>query len=671
MNIPGDAGLFEALFETAPDATLVVDNDGIIVLANRQADRLFGFTEHELLGLSIELLLPETMRDAHRRYRTEFVAASHSRSMGAGVELVGLRRDGTLFPTEISLSLIVLQERRWYVTSVRDISETQRARRAIARARYDLAVGEAGRLALNARDHESIFHEIPAMAASALSVPAVAILLRASPRHPFEIHSSVGLSDEQRQALQHATHDVPTKETFVVTDLPPNEAEALWTFMHGSGYRDGIIAPLVMRFETIGALLAFTTSDRGFDQDQRHFLQSIGNLLAAAVERTRYEEQISHSQRLDAVGQLTGGIAHDFNNLLTVISGNLQLLEPEETDDERREIIQSALRATQSGGALTRKLLAFARRQRLQPKNLDLNTWLHDLLALLRRTLGETIDVRVACPPVLPSVYADPGELDAAIVNLALNARDAMPKGGCLTIDISETALDAAFPDTELSPGQYIAISVTDTGHGMPPDVLACALEPFFTTKDAGKGNGLGLSMVYGFARQSGGALTIESEPGHGTRVCLYLPAASASGRPDTNGKSSSAKIAPVPVSSAPLRVLVVEDEPEVRRVAIAFLHSLGHDTITAAHADDVLAILRRESHIDVLFSDVILGAGMTGVDLAQQAQRLHPSIVVLLVSGYEDDFLDAEHADLALLRKPYTREELSAALHALRKTQE
>jgi signal transduction histidine kinase len=320
----------------------------------------------------------------------------------------------------------------------------------------------------------------------------------------------------------------------------------------------------------MGALAAIAREFRRFDHDAVHFLQTVANLLSSVVQRSRAQDQLAHSQRLDAVGQLTGGVAHDFNNLLTVISGNLQLLEAELADrPETLAVIASALRAVGRGAELTRKLLTVARRQRLSPRAIDPQALLHELGTMLRRTLGEIISVEIACPEQVSSVYADPAQLDAALVNLALNSRDAMPRGGRLRIAVREQRVEPDVARAELKAGDYVVFAVSDTGIGMPPEVLARAFEPFYTTKDVGKGSGLGLSMVYGFVKQSGGHLVVESRLGYGTRIELYLPATRRSvATPETTAAGHAHR--------GHETVLVVEDEPDVRGIAVAFLHSLG-----------------------------------------------------------------------------------------------
>ena len=663
-----EAALFEALFETAPDAMIVVNRDGCIVLVNPQAERLFGYAAGELIGSPVEVLLPESLRAVHVGHRNGFMANPRVRPMGAGYELTGVRRNGEPFPVEIGLSPIQSAGSTLFAASIRDISETHRVRQALTRARYDTFAAQIGRLALESSNYEAAVVKMPALVASALAIRAVAVLLAGPRSDDLRVHAETGLSHSLREVLPRTIplgalltrieRDAPAGIT--LKQLAGAELASFVAAIADAGFRDAAAVLLLDRYQPMGLLLALSGKHDHFDRDALHFLQSVGNILAAAIQRSRSEEQLAHSQRLDAVGQLTGGIAHDFNNLLTVISGNLQILESELADRPGlSETIDSALRAVDRGAVLTRRLLAFARRQHLVPRPVMPAQMLSDLQGMLRRTLGEHITVAVVFDEVdVTPVFADPGELEAALINLALNARDAMPRGGDLTISVRKHVLKAK-EHIDLPPGAYVVFSVTDTGTGMAPDILARALEPFFTTKEAGKGNGLGLSMVYGFAKQSGGQVVIESDVGHGTRVDLYLPA------------GARADVAQVVRDTAPPRegretVLGVEDEAEVRGIALAFLRSLGYATYDAADAESALALLQQHDDIELLFSDIVLGSGMNGFDLVREARMQRPQLAVLLTSGYErtaDGDDRPSSSEFEVLRKPYRREHLAAAL--------
>jgi len=656
----------QALFEMAPDAMIVSDDRGRIVLANPQAEHLFGYTTEQLRSLSVEALVPPGVRGNHAAHRERYINQPRLRPMGSGQELAGVRADGTLFPVEIALSPIQTSDGAFYVASVRDISESQRARQALARARYDAIVADIGRLMLESGSQDAAFENVPERVARELGVPIVAIVFsQPLATVSFRVRAAVGLTPELGGLLpdllagQFLGGALRTSEMEYVrvgahSQRQPQQAALLAE----SGYGDFIAVPLFDRSRPMGALVAAAIDADSFDSDKVHFLRSVAHLLAATLQRNRTEEQLSHAQRLEAVGQLTGGVAHDFNNMLTVISGNLQLLEDELADrPQSLEILGSALRAVGRGAGLTRKLLAFARRQRLNPQSIDPRKLLNELSPILTRTLGETITVEVDCAPNTPDVFVDPGELDTALLNLALNARDAMPRGGTLALSVREHAIGAGDGTPDLPPGEYVVISVRDSGLGMPADVLARAFEPFFTTKESGRGSGLGLSMVYGFVKQSGGHLMAESRLGYGTHIEMFLPAARTRHAPP--------ELASVARSSVGKEtVLVVEDEADVRAIAVAFLHSLGYATCEAADAEQALRILGERHDVALLFSDIILGRGMDGNELAHSAQRLHPALRILLTSGYEHPGLGASGSrSLPLLRKPYRREELAEAV--------
>jgi PAS domain S-box-containing protein len=657
------ASTFQALFETSPDAMIVVDAAGRIALANPQAERLFGYAP--MVGMPVETLVPDNARTTHHKHRANYVAHPRVRPMGMGQELAGQRADGSRFPVEIALSPIQTVDGHFYVASIRDISETQRARQALVRARYDALVATIGRQLLESPNYNKAFEGIPGLVAQEIGVETVAIVFIQLPNRKLDVRAATGMT----AGILELIAAVLGPDTFPgiapmpvasLENLPADAAEPIRALLRSAQLRDFAVVPLFDRGRPMGALVALVREDESLDRDKLHLLQSVANLLASTVQRSRTEDQLAHSQRLDAVGQLTGGIAHDFNNLLTVISGNLQLLEAELTDrPETQETLGSAMRAVNRGAELTRKLLATARRQRLNPQTINPQQLLDELIPMLSRTLGETVEVKVDCAPGLPNVLVDPGELDTAILNLAINARDAMPRGGALTIGVREQLISASESGGELAPGPYVLISVRDTGLGMPSEVLARAFEPFFTTKEIGRGSGLGLSMVYGFAKQSGGHVTADSRLGYGTCIEIYLPAIL---RPASHATAA----ARTPSSSGRESVLVVEDESEVRSIAVAFLRSLGYTTYAAGGAEEALQILREHTDIGLLFSDVILGSGMSGIELAGVARELRPGLPTLLTSGYEHPALspDApEAAQLPLLRKPYRREELAAAV--------
>jgi PAS domain S-box-containing protein len=375
------------------------------------------------------------------------------------------------------------------------------------------------------------------------------------------------------------------------------------------------------------------------------------------------EEQLRQLQRMDAIGRLTGGVAHDFNNLLAIIHGNSELLRQRlEKGSEAADMADDVIGASARGAELVRRLLAFARMQHLEPEAIDLNARLPNLLSLLERSLGENVQVQVKPARRLWPAIVDPTQVDDAIVNLAINARDAMPDGGTLTIETKNITLDEDYAahHVEVVPGDYVMLAVSDTGTGMTPDVIARAFEPFFTTKQEGQGTGLGLSQVFGWVKQSGGHIKIYSELGHGTTIKLYLPRAAA----QTAEKEQPAD-AGTPTGTE--TILVVEDNPNVRKTVIRQLHDLGYQTIEADSGGAALELVRKGIEFDLLLTDVVMPGGITGYQLAEQARAERPGLRVLFTSGYTElASAPALGSDHQLLSKPYRKQELGHAVRAV-----
>jgi len=380
------------------------------------------------------------------------------------------------------------------------------------------------------------------------------------------------------------------------------------------------------------------------------------------------EEQLRQAQKMEAVGQLTGGVAHDFNNLLAVVIGNLDLIgNVFDPASRNARLLEGALRAALRGADLTRALLAFARRQPLEPAPVDINQLIDGVCQLLEHSLGETIAVVKELQPDLWPVNIDAVQLESAITNLAINARDAMPSGGRLLIQTRNTHLDHDYATREpgLLAGDYVVVEVTDNGHGMSQEVLAHAAEPFFTTKEEGKGTGLGLAMVYGFVKQSAGHMKIYSEVGRGTTVRLYLPRLSGKTR-DLGGSTPLSAAAP-----AGETVLVVEDNLELRRLVVGQLRELGYQAIEAADGAQALEIASGPETIDLVFSDVVMSGGVTGLDLVRELRRRRPNLKLLLTSGFPGAMSAREREIepglvVPILTKPYRREELARQLRAV-----
>ena len=403
-------------------------------------------------------------------------------------------------------------------------------------------------------------------------------------------------------------------------------------------------------------------SDRGYimRDNKGNALRMLGSMMDITESR-EMSERLRQSQKMEAVGQLTGGVAHDFNNLLTVILGNAELLSEQLTDQQQlRMLADMTATAAERGAELTNRLLAFARRQPLEPKQVNLNKLIRGMDNLLRRTLQENIDIETVYAGGLWICEVDPGQLEGALLNLAINARDAMPDGGKLTIETANTQLDDSYAHQheEVRPGQYVLISVSDTGTGMPPSVVSRAFEPFFTTKQMGKGSGLGLSMVYGFAKQSGGHIKIYSEVNEGTTVKLYLPRAVNSTDDVYEGHKAPA------TETGTEKILLVEDDALVQQHVAGQLKTLGYQVITCSNAQDALDVVMQLPDINLLFTDIVMPGAMNGRQLAEATRQLRPDIKVLFTSGYTENAI-VHHGRLDrgvhLLNKPYRRQELAA----------
>ena len=469
---------FRALFETAPDAMLVVDRDGRIALANSNTGRLFGRSQAELIGLPVEALIPERFHEAHLRHRQSYASAPKPRPMGAGLSLFGRRADGSEFPVEIALSPIQVAGERLYAASIRDISELARTKQAAQRGRYNAYVAQFGLRALADPDFQALIRDAAPLIAEALQADAVMVFTLTSDRRELECVASFGIADEAVARIRVANdpaimagYVIAHREPVAVRDIDEETRFGMIPEVRALGLRSALCVPLFGRGDLIGELSVRSRAPRDWRDDDIHFLQSVAHIVATAIQRSAADEHLLHMLRLESLGQLTGGVAHDFNNLLMVITGNLQMLEEVSQDrPEALELARQASSAAERGAMLTRKLLA------------------------------------------------DQSQVETALVNLALNARDAMPQGGQLTLETRRVTIDEelAAADPELKPGDFAMLGVSDNGTGMAPEVARRAFEPFFTTKGAGQGSGLGLSMVYGFARQSGGAAKIYSEPGHG-----------------------------------------------------------------------------------------------------------------------------------------------------------
>ena len=617
---------FRQVVEACPSALLMADAEGRIELANRQAQDMFGYSEAELIGMSVDKLLPVPLRRQHADLRAAFLRNPQARSMGKGRDLYAITKDGGQIPVEVGLNPIQVDSEIKVLAAIVDLTERKRSQTELQRSedRFRTIFNLVG---------DGIFIVDAETGSFTQANDSGAAMLGYAPAE------MVGLT------IADLSSNVPpyTQDDAYALILRAKAGEPQRLDWYCKA-KDGRLfwAELTIRYALIGGqgVLVSTVRD--------------------TTDRRTLDAQLRQAQKMEAIGQLTGGIAHDFNNLLAVINGNLELISEGKADDaEAKEMAADALRAAGRGADLTYQLLAYSRRQPLEPKVVKLPALINETVKLLLRTLGETIEIRRAMPADLWPTRIDPSQLQNAVVNLAVNARDAMPNGGKLTIEADNVVLDEEFArqNAEVVPGPYVRLAVSDNGTGIPRDVIDRVLEPFFTTKPVGKGSGLGLSMVFGFVKQSGGHLKIYSEPGKGTTVSLYLPKAQEPGAaPDRDAVTGDA-------AAGDETILVVEDDPMVRKLTVRILTALGYRALEAEDGPAALRQLGDAGAIDLLLTDVVLPKGMSGPDLVLMAQKQRPALKYLFMSGYARDA--AIHNDLLgsgarLLNKPFPKAELA-----------
>jgi PAS domain S-box-containing protein len=634
---------FRRLVQAVTDyAIYMLNPDGIITSWNAGAERIKGYAEADVIGQHFSRFFTPEDRAAGKPERALKTARETGRFEDEGWRV---RKDGSRF-----WALAVLDAIRdadgnlvGFAKITRDMTERRAAAEALAESerRFRLLVTSVVDYALFMLNREGYVTNWN---------PGAQRIKGYTPDEIIGRHFSVFYAEEDRAA------GIPAKALETAAREGKFETEAWRMRKDGSRFWANVVIDPIR--DESGNLLGFAKITRDIS-DRR------------ALEQAK--EQLHQSQKMETVGQLTGGVAHDFNNLLQVIRSNLEALErnppsPESVDADRHaRWVRSALRGVDRAAALTHRLLAFARQQPLEPKPLDPNKLVGGMSDLLRRTLGETIAIETVLAGGLWRTFADPNQVESAILNLAVNARDAMPEGGQLTIETANTYLDEAYAGAhqEVTPGQYVMIAVTDTGTGMSKETVAKAFEPFFTTKDIGKGTGLGLSQVYGFVKQSGGHVKIYSELGEGTTVRIYLPRYMAQEKMQEEAAAASA----VPTGTYRETILVVEDDEDVRASSVETLRELGYRVLEAPDGAAALSVLEREPAVRLLFTDVGLPGGMNGRQLADEARRRRPALQVLFTTGYARNAL-VHHGRLdpgvELIVKPFTYAALAAKIRAL-----
>jgi PAS domain S-box-containing protein len=619
--------MVNAAIASAVNAIIIIDQEGLIQQANPATEKLFGYAANELAGFNVSLLMPEPYHSAHDGYLQNYLTSGDKKIIGIGREVSGRRRDGTTFPIHLSVGEFEADGRRYFVGTITDISARAAAEAESVRQKTFF---------------EAIFD----------NCPDAMIICDRDRKITLCNPAALRIFENTGQALIGAplrsicATDADYQQ--VAGPVGSRSNDQIISFARNSGSRFPGIAAVAAIVHPDGANFGYLTVIRDMSRE------------------IAQEQALRKVQRMEALGQLTGGIAHDFNNLLTIITGNHELLEFEITDDYQRDLLKRADDAAMMGARLTDRLLTFARRRSLDAVIVNVNELLLGMMDLLRRTLGEVVTLSSSLAPGLWPVRSDVSELENAVLNLAINARDAMPGGGRLMLETRNVLVedDEHAKQIGLTPGGYVRLSVSDTGHGMSPDTLARVFEPFFTTKSSGKGTGLGLSVIYGFAKQSGGEVTIYSEVGCGTTVNLYLPRAdSVQAKRPGEGQAEIEN-----ASGAGETILIVEDQAPVRDVTMRRIEQLGYRVLEAESAVAAIELLKRGASVDLIFSDVVMPGGMTGFDLAAWLGENRPDLPVVLTSGFAQDAAQSTSMSteaLKILRKPYGREELAVTLRS------
>ena len=622
---------YRGLLEAAPDAMVVVDEDGGIVLLNVQAEKQFGYSRDELVGRKVKSIIPEGFAERLIADGTRTATEALAQQIGTGIELLGLRKDGTEFPIEIMLSPLESTEGILVTAAIRNITVRKAAELHLAQteARY------RG-------------------------------LLEAAPDAMVVVDDGGGivlLNVQAEKQFGYSRDELVGKK--VKSIIPEGFAERL--------IADGTRTAAEALAQQIGTGIELI----GLRKDGTEFpieimlspLESTeGILITAAIrdisERKHLARQLHQSQKMEAVGQLTGGIAHDFNNLLTVIIGNLGLLDRLVSDNEAAvKRVRTAQKAAARGADITRRLLVFSSNEELNPAFVSLGDAIQNMVEMASRGLGSDIKITTRLDHAVHPLFVDPAGLESALLNLVVNAKDAMPHGGSIVISSQLHIVQSDHPAVQagdLKVGRYVCVNVTDTGQGMSRETLERACEPFFTTKSQDKGTGLGLAMVYGFAKQSGGIVHIYSELGHGTTVSFYLPIVADLSHPVQTE---------VPRDFSPRSggtVLVVDDELDLLEVAVAYLEDLGFTAMQANDGASALNTIAEHGEIDLMVTDIVMPGGMNGAELAKRARLVRPGLKIIFSSGFPAEALAERTVPLVegpLLRKPYQRAEFATII--------
>ena len=643
QKIVADALLTTSILEAIPDAVAAVNQQAVIVQVNAQTEDLFGYTREELIGQKIEILVPERQRPHHDLHREQFHRQPKIRRMGSGLDLYGRRRDGSEFPVEISLSPVPAGDGMIVLSAIRDISDRKRIELELRRAHEELDKRKSREL----RDSQNRL---------ALIVDSSQDAIIGKNLDGIVTHWNKGAEE----IYGYTAQEIIGKP--VSTLAPPERADEI---------------PEILRKIRAGERVEYFESVR-VTKDKRKLHVSIsvspiydadGKVVGASTiarnitAQKKVEDQLRQSQKMEAVGRLAGGVAHDFNNLLGIVTACSELLLSR-VDADSVEYIDNIREAAKRGASLTRQLLAFSRRQATQTQLLDLNDRLKEVSKLLKPLMGDDVEIVLRAHSDNAIVEADPGHLDQVIVNLAVNARDAMPRGGRLVIETSVSDFDEAFAEEHpsMTAGRYVMMAISDNGTGMDEATRSRIFEPFFTTKESGKGTGLGLATVYGIVKQSGGHVWVYSELGHGTTFKIYFPSAD---KKLADGEAKHEE--ELPPRREGVTVLLAEDDVVMRRLTRKMLEEHGYTVVEADDGKAALdAIASAGTPIDLTLTDVMM-KGMTGPELVLRLIDAFPKMKIVYMSGYTGELISHQGLDasIRLLEKPFTRASLLRTLDA------
>ena len=640
----------EAIFssdflETLPDAVVAVDRDGTIIQVNSQAQELFGYLRDELIGQKVEVLVPESYRRQHHHHRQNFAAAPKTRRMGADLDLYGRRRNGSEFPVEISLSPVSTENGTFVLSAIRDISDRKRIAEELRRANEELHRRTAEQLG----EYRSRLASIIDSSDDAIIGKDLDGIITSWNKGAERIY---GYTPEEAVG-KHISFLVPSERPDEIPGILRKIAQGE-TIQH---YESARVTKDGRRLD-----VSISVSPL---RDAKGDIVGASAIARDITAQKRAESQLRQSQKMEAIGRLAGGVAHDFNNVLAIVNACTEFLR-DRIDPEAgpAHYIENIKNATERGALLTRQLLAFSRTPEIQPRVLDLNERLKDIGKLLRPLMGDDVEILIVSKSPAAVVEADPGQLDQVVVNLAVNARDAMPNGGKFILETRATRFDEAFAEQHqnMAAGKYVVLAVSDTGNGMDEATVSRIFEPFFTTKEVGKGTGLGLATVYGIVKQSAGHILVYRELGHGTTFKIYLPCAD-----HKIGIESKPELEIVAPKRQGTTILLVEDDEIMRSLTRQVLQEHGY---TVFDADDGKSALEWvESHpgqIDLLLTDVVMRR-MSGPELVERLSASHPNLQVIYMSGYTGELIAEREVlkrGVTLLEKPFTRTALLNTIH-------